>query len=138
MIEESRAKEIAYEFVPSLFGGISFVENEYGLTTTEDNGNEVIDVYISGTTFVPQEQADVNSKFRAAWIVCLRTTQYDYIAGECVGTGHGRITMYIDAQTGEVWASSGRGNRKLTAQEKRAVRKERWEAERNSEKKGFN
>jgi hypothetical protein len=135
MMEESRAKEIANEFIPSLFGGISFIENEYGLTATDDNGNEVIDVYISGTTFVPQEQANVNSKFRAAWIVCFRTTGYDYIEGERVGTGHGRITMYIDAQTGEVWASSGRGNRKLTAQEKRAVRKERWEAERNSEKK---
>jgi hypothetical protein len=137
MMEESRAKEIANEFIPSLFGGISFIENEYGLTATDDNGNEVIDVYISGTTFVPQEQANVNSKFRAAWIVCFRTTDYDYIEGERVGTGHGRITMYIDAQTGEVWASSGRGNRKLTAQEKRAVRKERWEAERNSEKKGL-
>jgi hypothetical protein len=138
MMEESRAKEIANEFIPSLFGGISFIENEYGLTATDDNGNEVIDVYISGTTFVPQEQANVNSKFRAAWIVCFRTTDYDYIEGERVGTGHGRITMYIDAQTGEVWAKSGRGkNRKLTAQEKRAVRKERWEAERNSEKKGL-
>jgi hypothetical protein len=131
-MEESKAREIAHDFARKYFDGIPFIENEDEFTTAEDNGDGILNIWISSMKFVPQEQADVNSKFHAAWIVRFRTDHY--MTGEFMGTGHGRITVYIDAQTEEVWVSSGNKDRKLTAQEKRAVRRERWDTERNSEK----
>jgi hypothetical protein len=122
-MEESRAREIAYEFARRHFKDIPFTENEGVFTTAEDSGDGILEICISSMKFVPQEQADVNSKFHATWIVYFRVD--DYMTGEWMGTGHGRITIYIDAETGEVWKRLDNRDRKLTAQEKRAVRKER-------------
>jgi hypothetical protein len=122
-MEESRAREIALEYARSSFNNIPFVEYDYGSMVSEDGKHWVSSPHMN---FVTLEQADVNCKFRATWIAffyidfCLDST-----------TMHGRMVVYIDAETEDTWENPRYGNRKLTAQEKLVARKERRKARKN-------
>jgi hypothetical protein len=129
-MEESRAKEIAYDYVKKNLHDTPLIESGDGSLDSEDG---TCSAYLIRMTFVPQEQADINCKFRATWIAYFHV---DYSeppdsdwAGSCAA--HGRASMYIDAETEEIWDKSLYGNRKLTAEEKLSARKERRKARKN-------
>jgi hypothetical protein len=122
-MEESRAREIAYEFARKSFHDMPFVEHE-GSMHSQDG---VRYVYKPTMRFVPQEQTNFSCKFRAAWVAFFMVDLWLESM-----TMHGHMEIYIDAETEEIWEKHRHQNRKPTAQEKLSDRKARRLARRNN------
>jgi hypothetical protein len=129
-MEESRAKEIAYDYVKKNLHDTPLIEVRYGLDSAYEYLNSedgTCSAYLIEMIFVSQEQADINCKFRETWIAYFHVDYNEHPDSEWAGScaSHGRASIYIDAETEYPWQQPDGKNRKLSAAEKLAARKKR-------------
>ncbi len=135
-MEESRAKEIAHDYVKTNLHDPPLLEVRYGLNSEHESFSSedgTCSAYLIRMIFVPQEQADINCKFRETWIAYFHVDYNEHPDSEWAGScaAHGRVSIYIDAETEDIWQKNGNKDRKLNSAEKLVARKKRRKAQKN-------